>query len=356
MTEPALEPDGTAEAAAEAVTRLLALDVTGVRRMAGGGNNKLCRVETRAGETLVTKHYFRQPSDNRDRLGAEFDGLDFLWRNGVRQIARPRACDREKGIGVYDHVAGEAAGNVAASAGDVRQAVQFLGRLKELTNLLEAEALPEASEAGFSLDALLDILRGRLERLREVAPDSPLQKEFCALRDERIAPALERIAESARSRRSGDGHPPEAPLEPARRNLSSSDFGFHNAIRRPDGELIFVDFEYFGWDDPAKTVSDFLLHPAMALEPARGKAFVAASLEAFGDDDLANRLRAYFPLFGLKWTMIVLNEFLPGGWKRRLFSGADAENEEAYLHGQLHKATAFLEGALRADAEFPYGA
>ena len=356
MTEHVCELDATAKASADAVTRLLGLDVASVCLIAGGGNNKLYRVDTLVGETLVAKNYFRQPSDSRDRLYAEFEGLDFLWRNGIRRIARPRACDRKKGIGIYDYVAGEAAGSVAATNGDIRQAVQFLGRLKKLTELSGAEALPEASEAGFSLGALLQILRRRLERLRKVAPVSALQKEFCTFRDKQIVWAFERIAETAQSRRAVQGYSPEARLETGRRNLSSSDFGFHNAVRRPDGELILVDFEYFGWDDPDKTISDFLLHPAMALEPARGEAFVAASLDLFCDDDLANRLQAYFPLFGLKWTMIVLNEFLPGGWTQRLFSGADAENEEAHLQGQLKKAAVFLDGAIRANAEFPYGA
>ena len=45
------------------------------------------------------------------------------------------------------------------------------------------------------------------------------------------------------------------------RVLSPSDFGFHNALRRPDGTIVFVDFEYFGWDDPAKMMADAMLHP-----------------------------------------------------------------------------------------------
>ena len=42
----------------------------------------------------------------------------------------------------------------------------------------------------------------------------------------------------------------------AQRALSPSDFGLHNALRGQDGQLRFVDFEYFGWDDPVKLVSD----------------------------------------------------------------------------------------------------
>jgi hypothetical protein len=165
-----------------------------------------------------------------------------------------------------------------------------------------------------------------------------------------------RIAESAAARREAAGHAADAPLAPALRTLSPSDFGFHNAIRRVDGKLIFVDFEYFGWDDPAKTISDFLLHPAMALSPAQGEEFVALCLDAFNDDDLPARLRAFYPLFGLKWTAILLNEFLPGGWSRRLFSGVDAAEERAYLRGQLDKAERYLEAAIGADDEFPYAA
>src|SRR6266480_4587472 len=72
-----------------------------------------------------------------------------------------------------------------------------------------------------------------------------------------------------------------AALPQASRILSPSDFGFHNAIRRPDGTLAFVDFEYFGWDDPAKTIVDFLLHPGMSVADTLKRRFAAAVEAAF---------------------------------------------------------------------------
>ena len=45
--------------------------------------------------------------------------------------------------------------------------------------------------------------------------------------------------------------------------LSPSDFGFHNTIKSK--KLYFIDFEYFGLDDPVKLVIDFILHPGMKL-------------------------------------------------------------------------------------------
>jgi hypothetical protein len=62
----------------------------------------------------------------------------------------------------------------------------------------------------------------------------------------------------------------DAELAEEMRTLSPSDFGFHNAIRKTDGTLCFIDFEYFGWDDPVKLTADFLHHPGMALSNFAG--------------------------------------------------------------------------------------
>ena len=53
------------------------------------------------------------------------------------------------------------------------------------------------------------------------------------------------------------GISPEEELGPADRVLSPSDFGFHNALLDRQGNVRFFDFEYAGWDDPAKLVCDF---------------------------------------------------------------------------------------------------
>ena len=49
----------------------------------------------------------------------------------------------------------------------------------------------------------------------------------------------------------------EEPILGLDKCLSPSDFGFHNVIVEKDKILRFIDFEYAGWDDPAKMVSDF---------------------------------------------------------------------------------------------------
>jgi len=345
--------DQNAAAVAQSVARLLGIQPDGIERMAGGGNNKLFKVTGDSGECFVAKQYFQQSTNPTSRLDAEFGGLEFLWRYGVRQTAEPLACDRDQGVAVYRHVDGLPANDRTPEADDIGQAVGFLKRLRELAKLPQAKDLPAAAEACFSLDDVLDNLRLRLNRLNNVEPQSPVFEELCALRDNEIAPALENMAESARARSERRS---ETALDACWRTLSPSDFGFHNAIRRGDGTLVFVDFEYFGWDDPAKTIADFLLHPAMNLSRQHGDIFLSQSLAAFDDPGLSERLRTYFPLFGLKWVFIILNEFSPADWQRRVFSGHDEAEVETHLSGQLDKAKKFLNNAIRANEEFPYAA
>ena len=71
---------------------------------------------------------------------------------------------------------------------------------------------------------------------------------------------------------------PQPSSRPRHRALSPSDFGLHNAMRDEDGRLRFIDFEYFGWDDPVKLVSDTALHPGSELPGSSAKRLIATAL------------------------------------------------------------------------------
>ena len=139
------------------------------------------------------------------------------------------------------------------------------------------------------------------------------------------------------------------------RTLSPSDFGFHNCLKGAHGRLTFLDFEYFGWDDPAKMVSDFLLHPAMDLDLPLKKRFLTGILQGLSQDEsLADRIETVYPLFGLKWCLIFLNRFLPEkqySWKP---VGSDALGQEKLLEEQLAKARCMVNRILQEYEQFPY--
>ena len=91
-------------------------------------------------------------------------------------------------------------------------------------------------------------------------------------------------------------------------------------MRRADGSLTFIDFEYFGWDDPVKLGADFLWHPAMRLSDAERSQFAHGITDLFGSDpEFAARLAIYFPLYGIRWSLIILNgSYRNGGLGARL--------------------------------------
>jgi len=337
------------------VENLLGIQVFGVEKINGGGNNRVFKIKTLNEESLFVKRYFK-PSAASDRLEVEFYSLEFLWRHGIRHIARPLACDKDLGIAVFEFIKGEQANLNSPKNYDITQAANFITSLKNVTRFPDAQKLQSAAEACFSLNELTENLNMRLLRLNNVEKDVPLFKDFCKFRDEKMVPTLERLKESANQRCVQFGSVPSCSLESVHRTLSPSDFGFHNAIRRDDNVLIFIDFEYFGWDDPAKTVSDFLLHPAMQLNEQQSRMFMDDCIKKFGatDENLCNRIQLYFPLFGLKWAFIVLNEFCSSDWKRRQFSGRGKIKTKYYFQEQLEKANIFLKNAIHADKEFPY--
>jgi len=66
-------------------------------------------------------------------------------------------------------------------------------------------------------------------------------------------------------------------------------------------------------------------------------------IAAFGNDpDFRRRLDLLYPLIGLRWGVILLNEFLPERWERRTLAGAGEERGRAQAK-QLDKARRLLD-------------
>ncbi|GAB4169002.1 MAG: aminoglycoside phosphotransferase family protein [Thalassobaculales bacterium] len=321
-------PEGRAlpEGLAARAAALAAAPVAALAAVPGGRNNRLYRLDLADGRRFALKCYLSAAGDRRDRLGVEFAALDLLRRHGVARMPAAIAADAEAGLALYEWIEGTAPG--APGAADIDAALATAGELAALARRLPETAAGEASEACRSETALLGQIERRRARLAAIADPPAALSEILA------APCFEALA--ARARRIA------APPGPA--TLSPSDFGFHNAIRRADGRLVFIDFEYFGWDDPVKLTADFVLHPGMALPVELARRFEGGALALFaGDPGFARRLAAQLPLFALRWTLIVLNEFLPEVWARRVFAGA--RDRAAILEGQVEKARALLRRA-----------
>jgi hypothetical protein len=259
------------------------------------------------------------------------------------------------GWAVYQFIEGDRIPADQVSVAEVLSAVDFLGRLRELSRKSESRKLGVASEACFSAAAMLENLNQRLSHLRAIPEETDTHRALRDFLTVEFEPLLERVTSWSESQLRVAGMSLAQELSWQQRTLSPSDFGFHNALRQRDGRIIFLDFEYFGWDDPAKMIADFLLHPAMNLAPELKEKFVAGVWRLFSDwPNLSGRVEGVYPLFGLKWCLIMLNEFLPNELLRRQFAaGANAERSPLQLQ-QLDKAREMLHRISSEYRCFPY--
>jgi hypothetical protein len=75
-----------------------------------------------------------------------------------------------------------------------------------------------------------------------------------------------------------------------------------------------------------------------------------------GSAGLFERLESLYPLFGLKWCMIMLNEFIPRDLERREFAARANVDGAAAQARQLGKARAMLQRIMSEFERFPYTA
>lgn len=328
---------------------------TGLERIGGGRNSQVYRVDTEAGRKFALKVYFRHAADSRDRLATEYGSFAYLWGNGFREIPEPMAADPARGWAVYQYLEAERLAPGQAGAAEVLAAADFLIRLRALSHKPDSRRLGMASEAHFALAQVGAHVDARFQKLRLVQHDGPAYRQLREFLEKEFAPLYGRVVAASRDHLQASGASPDEELPWELRTLSPSDFGFHNALRQPGGGVFFLDFEYFGWDDPAKMVSDFLLHPAMNLSATLKKAFASRLFDGFSNfPGLLARVESLYPIFGLKWCLIILNEFLPEALMRRQFAGVAPAQQEGLQLQQLAKARLMLDQVRREYRAFPY--
>ena len=333
---------------------MLGCAVIAVDRLYGGRNSQVFKLTCNDSAHYALKIYARDSFLGRDRLGTEVLSLKFLWDNDVRCVPWPVVADDRRGYAIYEYIEGTKILPEDVTEREIDSAVQFLEDLNELTEKEDSNRLPPASEAQFSTRGIVENIRLRLEMLGAVRGGGPQYHEFREFLTNDFTPLFDDVANWCKSRLNESKMPFDWELPQDSRILSPSDFGFHNALKRGD-ETVFLDFEYFGWDDPAKTISDFLLHPAMMLDREMKQRFVCQMLRHFDDlEQLANRLSAMYPLFGLKWCLILLNEFIPESLHRLEFASGSAPDIIELQRAQLEKAVDLLARVQREYEAFPY--
>lgn len=269
------------------------------------------------------KEYPEIKNDPRNRLQTEQRALDLMRANNITSV--PHFIAHENNYALMSWIDGGIIKEPNDT--DIDGAASFLKQL----HTLESSNMPLASEACLSGEIIVSQIEKRLEALSPYTAENPALQNFL---NDNFLPAF------STRRKAADHKNFTAELPQNERTLIAADFGFHNIMKSPDGALHFIDFEYFGWDDPVKLMSDFLLHPATPLTSAQAQRFSAAMLATYGEAAKA-RFTRYYPLFGLRWALILLNEFIPSRWQARAHAKGHTDWETVKTQ-QLAKAEKML--------------
>jgi len=282
--------------------------ISKISPLKGGANNRVYKIELEDASSLVLKQYFSHPQDLRPRLKAEYEFLSFAWNEGVRSIPQPLAQDPSRNRALYSYVDGSPATNSHANREYVEEAIAFLIALNK--NRSRGNHLGCASESSFQFADSLAHVERRIDRLKNLSQDSPPLKLLHKFINDCLIPAWNECKTAL--------HPEDPPVRD--RILSPSDFGLHNTIFSM-GKPIFIDFEYAGWDDPAKTICDFFLQPKFSIPMSFFALFseAAASMTRNPSKTL-ERTQRLFSISKIKWCCIILNVFSNTGKSRRDFA------------------------------------
>ncbi|MCQ8782830.1 aminoglycoside phosphotransferase family protein [Mangrovibrevibacter kandeliae] len=327
MSASAAVPGASAEILSAAET-LLGEPILETAPAGKGANSHILRIDTPS-RRLALKLYPRRVGDTRDRLAVEWQALTFLRGLGLQSVPAPLARDVDRRLMAMEWIEGPLA--LPHRPQDFDAALDFLTTIFAASHDAGTDSFPTASEACLSSAEILRQIEARLTLF--VA--EPMLDDFL---EQTVRPRL--VAARARLAAEADDL---TPLAVAQRRLIPADFGFHNAIREPDGTLRFFDFDYFGWDDPVKLAADMILHPAMSFSP-REEAETAARLGAAlpDDPDFGARLARQLPLHALRWSLILLNLL------RRDRAGelpTDDDERAARISAQIAKAQRMCERA-----------
>jgi hypothetical protein len=312
-----------------------------VNPLQGGRNNKVFRVTTSSGDFLL-KCYFRHPQDPRDRLGQEFAFLKHLSRTGCQFSAGPLASDPVKHAGLMEFIDGARPRLAEIDESHIDQAIGFFFEANRGLDHPETLQLPPASEACFSIAEHIARTQTRIQRLDQILLKDEVDAAAADFVGRELVPKWTEVRRIVAAEwRSDEAR--HATLPQGERCLSPSDFGFHNSLRQNGARLKFLDFEYAGWDDPAKLIVDFANQPDMILDRILSDRFRAAVVHANANAySLSRRVAALEPLYQVKWACICLNDFLSFGRSRHQFAEEQTTNHRTRREFQLTRAREML--------------
>jgi hypothetical protein len=322
----------------------LRADLKSLERLNGGINNMVFRCSAK-GKRWVIKGYMSSRPGALKRMKAEVQFL--AYTNKVAPDLAPGLIhtDNDRHCIILENVEGIAYGNsTRPGPNEIAEAVRFIKLLNNRPEIARQSITVKAAEGFNSLRGHILNVKRRIERFNIEhlqRGDEILAKELLKcmhMNLGRIGKNTEYILEKGKI---------DDEIDSRQLCISPSDFGFHNAIKTKTG-IKFIDFEYAGWDDPAKTTLDFILQPRIPISRYPSPLMMAWRPEQ--RCKIIKRCKYLAPILALKWVCIQLSVLDP--MRLQQLVDVNKEKEACQLtRAQLRDAISYMQKSRYLDSQ-----
>lgn len=304
-------------------------------RISGGGNNRLFKAVTENREEFLVKEYF---PDDRKRLQREYGALEFLQSSGFNNVPTPYFADETENYAIYSFENGITVDPKSFTNTEGESVIRFINKLQSIKPEKRSKTkFADALFASRSLDEYADTVLFKFGKFEESLRSGEIHPKLAKLVE--THPLKEIVRGTIENLRSDFSTGKLfKPIKDVDLRLSPVDFGPHNMIMRKNGEPCFIDFEYFGWDDPVKIVANFLTHEGSKDIPHTQKLHFLEEFKkrSFLPHRITERIDIAVQLAALDWIGILSWGIAPDRIASKKFFDANL-NTEDYLDKQICK-------------------
>jgi thiamine kinase-like enzyme len=278
----------------------LGTDIDSIKALKGGINNYVYKIKS-GNRSWVVKGYPALNSGERDRMKAEVDFLKHSARFAPEYVPAIKHVDEINRCIILEDIKGHCfTSSKEITREHLNAAANFIRKINSNNDAAENIVSLDAAEGFLRITEHLQNISDRIERMKWDHLPECLQENGCSalisLKEKYSATKNEAL-------KSLDSLVIDDCIKSNERCISPSDFGFHNAIMTNNG-VVFIDFEFAGWDDPAKMVIDFALQPRIRIKESFPSFLKIHKLER--TFKVAERIRVLLPVLRCKWACIIL--------------------------------------------------
>jgi thiamine kinase-like enzyme len=300
--------------------------------IAGGMNNQLFRLKIDNHPDLLTKVYYQ---DDRNRLDREYSALDFFNRNGSTSVPTPYFREgNDFAVYSFEESVDKPPQDIANE--DIAKMVDFVCYMHTFTPSQTPDKFDNAVMPVFSFEQFLGGAKFRINKYLDFMGQGDIDPEIKNFDNSYDIKGLVEQTEDKVMKMSGTKFGEILDVE--QRRLSPADFGIHNMLFRPDGNICFIDFEYFGWDDPTRLISSFYAHDANSGMGQDKRQYFVDRYKSNSplSQDILGRIDVSMLLSSAEWIGTILWGLTPEKTEARKFSDPQF-NMQVYLERQIPK-------------------